>query len=614
MLLLVAALVGMGARRLKLPYTLALVLAGLVLGFVHLPALSGLALTPEVLLLLLLPPLLFEAAFRLHLSELRRNLGPVLFLAVPGVVLAVTLTALISHVAVGAVGGSVLSLGAAFLFATVISATDPISVLALFKQLGVPRRLYVIVEGESLANDGIAVVLFTIVAAVLGIGQHGDHVALATTGDVVAFALVTLIRMTVGGILVGTVVGGLASVITKAVDDPLIETTITSLVAWGSFFLAEELHLSGVLSTVAAGMVVGSFGGRYGMSPTTRLAVEDFWEYMGFLSNSFIFLLIGIELDPSSIIANGPAIVVGFVAVLAARALVIYASFPLLARISETVPVAWRHVMVWGGLRGSLSMVLVVGLPADLPERGLLVSLVFGVVGMSLLLQGLTMTPLMRWLKMATNVVGGHDYEVARGRALASAQVLRAAESMNERAVLDDRSYARLRDWYLSRETEARMRARALAGELARPERMLEAMRTVAVVERQAVRDAENAEVISAAAAAEILAEIDQRVHHVASAAEHDEGALIAAIRDVLGDGPGSEEGGADSDDADFNHDELGRRTMMPGEIAAQPPAPATLGSSPGKTADDGPVGGGDGTDEVASAPAVATAAGDPED
>ncbi len=477
-LLLIASLVGMGARRLKVPYTLALVAAGLGLSFVRLDALAGLSLTPELLLLLFLPPLLFEAAYHLPFRELRRNLAHILFLAVIGVLVAVGLTAAFVYAGLrttGLYGG--FGWSHALLFAAVIAATDPISVLAIFRQLGAPRRLYQVVEGESLINDGVAVVVFAIVAAVLGVeAGHGASAELGSGREIVVYAVATFVRTSIGGVLVGAGIAALASVLSRAIDDHLIEITLTTLVAWGSFLVAETLGVSGVLSTVSGGIVLGSFGARFGMSASTRMAVRDFWQYMGFLSNSFIFLLMGLHLESGLLLADATAVAVGFMAVLGARAVVVYGGLPLVDRLTSPLPKPWRHVLVWGGLRGSLSMVLILGLDPDFAMRPFLINLVFGVVAVSLFLQGLTMPALMGRLGLReVRATEGASYEMARGSSLAFRRVLSEADRLLARGLLDEPTHRRLTGWYRQEQDVQQAEARALVGDSPRAERLLEA-------------------------------------------------------------------------------------------------------------------------------------------
>jgi CPA1 family monovalent cation:H+ antiporter len=408
-LLLIASLVAIAVRRLHIPYTVALVVVGLAVT-------SGsqikFELTPELILALFVPPLIFEAAFHLNLNELRRNAAPILALAVPGV--------LITTFIVGGIlsFGTSLSLPAALVFGSLIAATDPIAVVAVFRLLGVPKRLSALVEGESLLNDGTALVLFNLM---LAIALTGKFNLLNSLGE--------FVKVSTGGIMLGLVLGWVFSRLIARIDDYLIEITLTTVLAYGAYLLAEEFGFSGVLAVVSAGLIMGSLGPQ-GMSPTTRIVLNNFWEYIAFLVNSLVFLLIGMQVDLLALFNAWPLLLWAIGAVLLARAVVVYGLGSITGRWIEPISLRWRHVIAWGGLRGALSLALALSLPIAFgPDRDLIRTMTFGVALFTLLIQATTMSPLVKKLGIITTSPAQKEFAQRHARLTA----LRSAEAHMER-------------------------------------------------------------------------------------------------------------------------------------------------------------------------------------
>ncbi len=389
-LLIAAAIIAMLAKRLRIPYTASLVFGGLLLGIIRIPILSPLKpghrpdwLTPDVILILFLPALVFEGSVKLDVRELLRNSVPLLLLANAGMLFAALATGYLVHWLIG------LPVLIALLFGSIISATDPISVLAIFKDLRVDKRLSLIMEGESLLNDGTAVVLFGILVGAVAAEK------LSVPAYVGQYVLAVA-----GGAILGSVSGYLASRITGTVDDPQIEITLTTILAYGSYLLAYHLHLSGVIATASAGLVLGNFGSKRGMSARTRTAMQSFWEYISFVMNSLVFLLIGLEIHVRELLQNWTSVVLAICAVLVGRVLSVYLLVPLSNLFVDRIPLRWQHVAVWGGLRGALALALALSLNSEFPYRGQILNLTFGVVIFSILVQGLTIKPLVKILKL----------------------------------------------------------------------------------------------------------------------------------------------------------------------------------------------------------------------
>ncbi len=391
-LMLFAALTAVLSSRLpKLPFTIALVLLGIILAGLarQFPAFAMFAqfeLTPELVLFVFLPTLIYESAYSLDARQLQRNLVPVLTLAVPGLLLSTAIIGGIFH------AFTEYSLIVSLLLGAILSATDPVAVIALFKQLGVPSRLTVLVEGESLFNDATSLVL---AGLLLAIAVSGDITTETVASGVGEFLLVFF-----GGILVGWVLSLAACELLGLVDaNPAVEISFTTILAYLSFILAEHgFHVSGIMAVVAAGLTVASYG-RAKISPSTEEYMHHFWDYAAWLANAFIFLLVGLTVDTGMIIANLDLVIVVVIAMLISRAVVVFGVVPLIGRKpgAEGVSRAYQAVMYWGGLRGAIALAIVLSLP-EFSYRDTLVAVVTGAVLFTLLVQGLSMEWLVKRL------------------------------------------------------------------------------------------------------------------------------------------------------------------------------------------------------------------------
>lgn len=384
----IATAVAIATRRIPIPYTVALLIAGLglgVLGVVEAPH-----LTKDVLFVVFLPGLLFEGAFHIDLKDFRRNSLTITALALPGVVVGIGLTAVIVTGAFRAFGlHDTFTLRHGLVLGALLAATDPIAVIGLFRTLHAPKRLELLVEGESLFNDGTAIVFL---ALVLQFVQGNDVSMLRLALDFILIAG--------GGAVIGAAFGVIASFVANQIDDAMIQITLTVITAYGSFALADSLQLSGVIATVTAGMICGSYGRRSAISQQTQATLIAFWEYVAFALNSFVFLLMGFAVIPLALFTAWRETGIAYIAITVARIGIIAAVVTLLSRTEERVPKNWAWPLSWGGLRGALSMVLALSLPADFPQRNLLIAMTFGAVVLTILLQGLTIAPMLKWLQI----------------------------------------------------------------------------------------------------------------------------------------------------------------------------------------------------------------------
>jgi Na+:H+ antiporter len=391
-LLLVALAILLVAKRTRLPFTVLLVLVGIGLAWLQgrypeqLHLLDSLHISPDLILFVFLPTLIFESAYNLDARRLRHNLVPILALAVPGLLLSTGLIGLIVWFATG------IPLVAALLLGAILSATDPVAVIALFRQLGAPDSLTTLVEGESLFNDASAIVVSKILVAILLAGT--------ISGDLLSAGVLDFLVLFVGGLLVGMLMGYIASTLIGWVEsEPFVEIGLTTALAYLSFLFTEQvLHLSGVMATVGAGLVLGTWG-RIRISTSVRIYLEHFWEMLVFMANALLFLLVGMQVDLVALWDAMDVLVWVLGAMLLARAVVIFLMVPMVGRLpgASAINMPYRFVMFWGGLRGAIALAIVLSLP-QFEQKELFVALVMGAVLFTLLVQGLSIERLMRKL------------------------------------------------------------------------------------------------------------------------------------------------------------------------------------------------------------------------
>ncbi|SDO06878.1 cation:proton antiporter [Halobacillus aidingensis] len=379
------------AKLLKEPDSVALVLVGLVLGLTQLPFIEeaeSYITQSEVfqatVISLFLPILLGDATLKLPFHHLFSQKKTVMGLAFLGT--------FISSLTIGAASYFLLDLplAVAFTFAALMSATDPISVLSIFKSLGVKQKMSTIMEGESLFNDGIAVVLFKIASIYLL-----TYIEMGWAG--LGSGVFMFLKFAVGGALVGLILGYVFSQVIRVYDDYPLEVAFSALLFFGSYFIAEHFHTSGVIAVVVGGFVFGDYGAKIGMSEETKTNLNTFWDSVTLLANALIFLMVGLEIRNIDLAGNWGYIVGAIAIVLVGRTIAVYIGTGWIKELSSKE----RILINWGGLRGSLSIALALSLPMDFDGREQVLLLTFSVVLFSLIVQGLTLKPVIKKLGLA---------------------------------------------------------------------------------------------------------------------------------------------------------------------------------------------------------------------
>lgn len=380
-LLMIATIVALVTQRLRIPYVTGLVLAGLPITEV---LSRRIGLDPSLVLNLFLPILIFEAAINTDISRLRSTFKPIALLAGPGSIFSSAIIAVLVKFGLG------LTWIPALLIGIILANTDTVSMIAVFKEIRVPSRLSTIVEGETLFNDAAALVSFNLILVVY-----------ATGSLTVVEGVRELLVVALGGGLVGAILGYLSLPMFVRLNDPLSSLLLTVALALGTFQIGQFLGVSGAVAVVIAGLIFGNLGLPRSSSASDRITLLSFWEYAGFGVNTFIFLLIGIEINPVTLWRILPSILLVILAYQLGRILSVYLLLAGLRWFDRPIPLRWQHVLFLGNIKGSLSMALALSIPLTLPGRGNIIELVFGAVLFSLVGQGLSLPWLVKRLKIS---------------------------------------------------------------------------------------------------------------------------------------------------------------------------------------------------------------------
>jgi CPA1 family monovalent cation:H+ antiporter len=444
-LLLIATVVALVSQQLRISYVTGLVLAGLPITEV---LSRRIGLDPSLVLNLFLPILIFEAAINTDISRLRSTFKPIALLAGPGSILSSAIIATLVRFGLG------LEWVPALLIGVILANTDTVSMIAVFKEIRVPSRLSTIVEGETLFNDAAALVSFNLL---LVIYATGSLTPVQGVREVLVVAL--------GGALVGGVLGYLSLPIFVRLNDPLSSLLLTVALALGTFQIGQFLGVSGAVAVVITGLVFGNLGLPRSSSASDRITLLSFWEYAGFSVNTFIFLLIGIEINPLTLWKILPSILFVILAYQLGRIISVYLLLAGLRWFDRPIPLRWQHVLVLGNIKGSLSMALAVAIPLTLTGRDVIIEVVFGAVLFSLVIQGLALP----WLVKKLNISHASDLMQEAGQLQIQLIAAKAAQaelgSLLKSGVLTKAVYEELWASYQTRVAESERRLRTLSGQ-----------------------------------------------------------------------------------------------------------------------------------------------------
>jgi CPA1 family monovalent cation:H+ antiporter len=496
----VGSAVAIAAKRVGSPYNVSLVVVGLLLVFMK--VLPRTTLDPEIILVAFFPVLVFEGALFAELDQLRSAYRAIVFLAVPGMVISVLTTAAVATLALD------LPFKVALLLGALLAITDTVSVLLAFRTVRVPARLAAIMEGESLFNDGTALVLVAVTVAVV---ERGGASPFAVAR---AFALATL-----GGVALGAALGALGALVLERTPDHLTAILASLVLVFATSLAAERIHTSPVIAVVVVGLIVGR-AARKNLGPSRVLALEGFWEVAGFGLNVLIFLRVGMQIDAGVLVQEARSIGLALLAMHVGRAAAVYGGFFLLRVVGrDPVPLSWQHAMVFGNIKGSLSMAAVLALPMALdPYRSRLVAIVFGVTFVTLITQALPFKRVLRWLGLTQQGADSARLDRARARLLAARRGQGELDALLSSGLISRRAHAERRATYQAQvvDAEAVLRAHHAEGQ---PDVHVE----IALLNAQkaSLTEAARSGVVSPETVTSFVEEIDEALMRLREHAEH---------------------------------------------------------------------------------------------
>jgi CPA1 family monovalent cation:H+ antiporter len=508
-LILLAIAIGVTsiAKLVKQPYSIALVIVGLILGIVNFPGLDHVkefitqsVVFQVIIISIFLPALLGEATLKLPFSHLNENKKPISALALGGTFMSFLLISFSAYYILG------LPLVVAFVFGALMSATDPISVLSIFKTIGVNKKLTTIIEGESLFNDGIAVVLFQISAFFLL-----TYIEMGWLG--LGYGVLLFLKFALGGLAIGGMMGFVFSQLTRIFDDYPLEIVFSVILFFGSFLIAEHFQVSGVIAVVISGLVFGNYGAKIGMTPVTRLNINNFWDVIALIANSMIFLMVGLEITNIEFGDKWGLIGLAILIVVSARSIAVYTSLSLI----RNFPLKWKHLLNWGGLKGSLSIALALSLPHTFAGREDVLVLTFSVVLFSLIVQGLTIKPFVKKLNILDHKQSESDYEetISNIHRLKKASI--KLEEMKEQSLVSKQVYDQLHAEYTAQLDRHYLELEQLYDQFPniKEEQLQNAKRETLYIEYEAVSELSKREIISGTIEGRHKREIIERIETI---------------------------------------------------------------------------------------------------